>query len=159
MSQPHRLRVSRNRLVLWQCLVHFAELFEVVVFEGLPRGHPVAIVVDEEFCDDLLGIGRNVWNQLCNARAILVSEIELHVRSDSLELRQKFGARRPQNVMNFVNLVKLVVSGEQGKQGKDLKVHAANAPIIHLVIVVAVGEQALGWAVPSRANILGEGRL
>ena len=42
--------------------------------------------------------------------------------------------------MNFVNLVELIVAGEKREQCKDLKIDATNTPVVHLVIVIAVGE-------------------
>ena len=42
--------------------------------------------------------------------------------------------------MNFVDLVELIVAREEREQRKDLKIDATNTPVVHLVIVVAVGE-------------------
>ena len=61
--------------------------------------------------------------------------------------------------MDFMDLVELVVAWEERKEGQDLKVDAAYAPVVHLVIVVPVCEEALGWAVPTRADVLCEGWL
>ena len=61
--------------------------------------------------------------------------------------------------MNFVYLVKLVVSWEKWEQREYFKVNAAHSPVVHFVIIVAVGEQTLGRAVPTRADILREWRL
>jgi hypothetical protein len=42
--------------------------------------------------------------------------------------------------MNFVHLVKFVVAREQREQGKNLEVDTADAPVVHLVVVVSVGQ-------------------
>ena len=61
--------------------------------------------------------------------------------------------------MNFVYLVKLVVAWEKWEQREYFEVNAAHSPVVHFVIIVAVGEQTLRRAVPTRADILCEGRL
>ena len=61
--------------------------------------------------------------------------------------------------MNFVDLIKFIVAWEQREQGQDFKVNAANPPVVHLVIVVAVSQEALRRSVPSGADILCKRRL
>jgi len=61
--------------------------------------------------------------------------------------------------MNFVNLVQFVIAWKQREQRNYFKEDAANAPIVHLVVVVAIGEQALRRPVPPGADVLCEGQL
>ena len=61
---------------------------------------------------------------------------------------------RPDDVVDLVNLVQLVVAREERVERNDLEEHAADAPQVHLVAIVAVGQQALGRAVPPRADVL-----
>ena len=61
--------------------------------------------------------------------------------------------------MNFVHLVQLVIAWEEGEQRENLKVYAADAPVVHLVIVVAIGQQALRRPVPASADVFSEGWL
>ena len=99
------------------------------MFEYLASGHAVTIIVDEHARDDFLGVGRYIWDQLCDTRTVLVWEVELHVRCHSiyrneaslellrephlpLELGEEFRIGRSENVMNFVHLIKLVVPWE-----------------------------------------------
>ena len=56
-------------------------------------------------------------------------------------------------------MVELVVAGEEREKGQNFEENAANAPMVHLVIVIAVGEQTFGRSVPPRRNILSERRL
>ena len=56
--------------------------------------------------------------------------------------------------MDLVNLVQLVVAREQRKQRDDFKHDASDAPKVHLVAVVAVGEQAFGRTVPPGRDVL-----
>ena len=56
--------------------------------------------------------------------------------------------------MDFMDLVELVISGEQREETQNFKEHAAHPPDVHFVVVVAVGEQALGRPVPARRNVL-----
>ena len=51
--------------------------------------------------------------------------------------------------MDLVHLVQLVVSREQWEQSEHFKVDAADSPVVHLMVIVAVCEQTLRWAVPS----------
>ena len=61
--------------------------------------------------------------------------------------------------MNLVNLIKFVISWKQREQSKHFEVHTADPPVVHLVIVVAVRQQALRWPVPPGRNVLREGWL
>ena len=61
--------------------------------------------------------------------------------------------------MDLMHLVQFVIAREEGEERQNFKVDAPHAPIVHLMIVVAVRQQALGRTIPSRANILGEGWL
>ena len=62
---------------------------------------------------------------------------------------------RAEHVVDLVDLVELVLAREQGEQRKDLEEDAAHAPHVHLVVVVALGEQALGRPVPPGGDVLG----
>lgn len=42
------------------------------------------------------------------------------------------------DVVDFIDLIELVVAGEEREEGEDLKEHAASAPDIHFIPVVAV---------------------
>ena len=129
------------------------------MFEGLASRHAVAVIVDEELCYDLLGVGGHIRDQLGDARPTLRFKVEFHVAGHALELGEKFGGRSAEDVMDLMHLVKFIVSWEQREKGQDFKVDTADSPVVHLMIVVAVGQEALGWPVPSRADILSEGWL
>jgi hypothetical protein len=58
--------------------------------------------------------------------------------------------------MNFMYLIKLVISREERKEREDLKEDTADAPVVHLMIIVAIREQALRRPVPSRGDVLSE---
>lgn len=58
--------------------------------------------------------------------------------------------------MDLVNLVKLIVAWEQGEEGQDFEVDAADTPVVHLLVVVAVSEQALWGSVPPSGDVLRE---
>ena len=61
--------------------------------------------------------------------------------------------------MDFVHLIQLVIPREKREKGQDFKIDAAYSPVVHLVVVVAIGEEALGRPVPPRADILCKWRL
>ena len=61
--------------------------------------------------------------------------------------------------MDFLNLVHLVVAREQWEKRKHFEEDATQAPIVHLVVVVSIGHQALGRAVPTRGDVFRERRL
>lgn len=159
MRQTHRTWVWPDRLVVRQRLVHVSQVFKVVVFEDLAGGHAVAIIVDEQFGNDLCGLGTHVRNKFGNARPFLWLKVKLHVTGLSLKLGKQFWCWRPQDVVDLVHLIQLVVAWEKRKEGEDFEVHAAYAPIVHLVVVVPVRQQTLRRAVPSRADVLCEGWL
>jgi len=54
-----------------------------------------------------------------------------------------------------MDLVQLILPRKQRKQAQDLKENASNAPYIHLVVVVAFGEEALRGAVPPGGDVFG----
>ncbi len=78
---------------------------------------------------------------------------------DLFEFIKQFLTWSAKYIVDFVNLVQFVVAREEGEQRKNFEKHAADAPIVHFVVVVAVSHQALGRAVPARGDVLGEGRL
>ena len=76
-----------------------------------------------------------------------------------LELGEELLAGRAEYIMDLMYLVELVVSGEEREEGEHFEVDAADAPVIHLVIVVTVCQQALRRPVPSSADVLRKRRL
>lgn len=58
--------------------------------------------------------------------------------------------------MDFVDLVHFIIAWEQGEKRQHFKKDAADAPVIHLMVVVTICHQALGWSVPTSTDILSE---
>lgn len=58
-----------------------------------------------------------------------------------------------------MDLIEFVVTRKQREQGQDFKVNAADSPVVHLMIVVAISQEALRRSVPPRADILCKWRL
>ena len=58
-----------------------------------------------------------------------------------------------------MDLVKFVVAREEWEEREHLEEDAANAPVVHLVVVVAVSHQTLGRTVPPGRYVLSERRL
>ena len=81
------------------------------------------------------------------------------MRGVLLESIEDFLRGRAQNVVDFVYLVEFIVAGEEWKQGKDLEKDTAHAPNIHLVPVVPISHQTLRCAVPTRRDVLCQGRF
>ena len=118
------------------------------------------MVVVKQSDDNFLNFVGNVgWEEFFKASALLSWEIKFHVARNFLKLLQEGRVRRPKNVVNFLDLVHFVVAGEQGEQGKHFEENATEAPVVHLVIVVAISHQALGRAIPTRGDVLSERRL
>ena len=61
--------------------------------------------------------------------------------------------------MYLVHLVELVVARKEREEGKDFEVDTSHSPVVHLVIIVAIREQALGRPVPASRDVLCERRL
>ena len=57
-----------------------------------------------------------------------------------MELGQEFSIGCTEDVMNFVHLIKFVVAWEQREEGKYFEVDTADTPVVHLVVVVSVGQ-------------------
>ena len=100
-----------------------------------------------------------------NPRSIFLWEVEFHVASYSkknqtmwllLEFVEEFLGGSAEYIMNFVDLVEFVVAGEQREKTEHLEEHAANAPVVHPVVVVPVRQQALRRPVPTRGDVLRE---
>lgn len=58
-----------------------------------------------------------------------------------------------------MNLVEFIVTRKEWAQGQDFKKDAADSPVVHFVIVVAIGKEALRGPVPARADVFCERRL
>lgn len=86
-------------------------------------------------------------------------EVELHVTRLFLKLVKDGLLWGTEDVVDFVDLIKFVVSGEDRKQRNNFEKNAAHAPVVHLVIVVAVSHQTFRRAVPPGAYVLCEGGL
>ena len=147
---------NAGALILGQRPISLSQFSKVGMLEDLASRHTVIIVINEQVCNDFLALMRDVRNELCDAGALLPREVELHVRGDPLELFKQFWCWSAKYVVNFVNLVKLIVAWKERKECQYFKVDASNAPIVHLVIVVAISEQALGRPVPPRRDVLRE---
>ena len=78
----------------------------------------------------------------------LGGKVEVHVRAALLHFGQQLRCRCAQDGMDLLDLVQLVGPREEGEQGHDLKEHAAHSPHVHLVVIVAISQEALGCAVP-----------
>ncbi len=87
--------------------------------------------------------------ELADARAFLFGELELHVGSELLITVQQFLAWCTSYVMNLLDLIEFVVPREEREEREDLEKNASNAPVVHFVIVIAVGEKAFGWPIPT----------
>ena len=61
--------------------------------------------------------------------------------------------------MNLMNLVQLIGSWKQRRKSENFKEYTTDTPVVHLMIVVAISQEALRWSVPSRGDILCEWRL
>jgi hypothetical protein len=61
--------------------------------------------------------------------------------------------------VDLVHLIQFIVTWEQGEEREDFKIDAADSPIVHLMIVIAISEQTLRRSVPPCADILCERRL
>jgi hypothetical protein len=73
------------------------------------------------------------------ATLIVIPRLNLMISDLPLEFGEQVSRRRSKNVMNFVDLVELVVAREERVQREHFKVHASDSPVVHFVVVVAVG--------------------
>ena len=67
--------------------------------------------------------------------------------------------RSAQDVVDLVDLVELVVAGKNVEQAEHLEEDAADAPVVHLVIVVTVSEKTLWRTIPPGRYVLSKWRL
>jgi hypothetical protein len=58
--------------------------------------------------------------------------------------------------MDLVDLVELVISWEQWAEREDFVHNTADAPYVHFVTVIAIGQQTLWGSVPSGGDVLRE---
>ena len=77
-------------------------------------------------------------------------KIEVHVTRVFLKLIEQVLVRAAEDSVDFMNLVELVVAGKEGEESEHFEDNAPHSPEVHLVAVVAIGEQTLGSAVPTR---------
>lgn len=117
------------------------------MLQGLSGRHAVIVVVNQKFSYDIA----RFWilrNQLRQASALLLWKVELHVARHLLKLVQKLLLRRSNNIMNFVDLVEFVGTREERRECQNFKEDTADAPVVHLVIVVSISQQTLRRSIP-----------
>ncbi len=61
-------------------LILLSQLFEKRMLNDLRCGIAFVWVVDQHLGDDILGVGRHMWDKLIDAYELLRLEIKLHVR-------------------------------------------------------------------------------
>lgn len=76
-----------------------------------------------------------------------------------LKLCKQNIVRSPQYVMYFVNLIKFIVAWEERKQRKYFEKDTAHAPVVHLMVIVAICEQAFWRTIPPGGYIFCKWRL
>ena len=67
--------------------------------------------------------------------------------------------RCTEDVVYFVNLIQLIITGKQREEREHLKEDATDTPDIHFVPVMAISHEAFWCTVPSRRDVLRQGRL
>mmetsp|Transcript_28098 Transcript_28098/g.69182 ORF Transcript_28098/g.69182 Transcript_28098/m.69182 type:complete len:286 (-) Transcript_28098:170-1027(-) len=127
--------------------------------QRLARRHPVVWVVHEQLVDEVYALHAAVRDELLDAATLLGGEVEVHVLRPLLHLRQQVRRWRADDVVDLLDLVQLIGARKQWEQADDLEKHAPHTPHIHLIVVVAVRQQALGRAVPPRGDVLRVGLL
>lgn len=105
------------------------------------------VVVYQKFLDDITSLWV-LWNQFLKSRSFLLWKVEFHVACNFLELVEELFIWSSDNVMNFVYLVKLISSWEKRSQRQYFKEYTSNSPVVHLVIIVAICQQAFRWSIP-----------
>mmetsp|Transcript_61809 Transcript_61809/g.175559 ORF Transcript_61809/g.175559 Transcript_61809/m.175559 type:complete len:236 (-) Transcript_61809:438-1145(-) len=139
-------------------LLRVTELLEIGILEGLSRENSLVGVVPDEFLHQFNKIRICVRNESLDARSLLVGEIEVHVRCIPFELpTQELRIRCPEHVVDLLDLVHLVLAREEREEGHGLEPDAAGGEEVHLEVVVAIRQQALGRTVPPCADVLGVG--
>lgn len=64
-----------------------------------------------------------------------------------------------QDVVDLLDLVHFIIAWEEWEQRQYLEEDAAHSPVVHLVIVVSISHQALGWSVPPCTDVFSKRRL
>lgn len=94
-------------------------------------------------------------DQVPDARSSPVREVELNMSIlIPLESLEHVLLRSAEDVVDLVDLVELILAREEWEEAQDFEEDAADAPDVHLVVVVAFGEQAFRRSVPPGRDIL-----
>mmetsp|Transcript_35287 Transcript_35287/g.51848 ORF Transcript_35287/g.51848 Transcript_35287/m.51848 type:complete len:218 (+) Transcript_35287:610-1263(+) len=126
---------------------------EPAMAQGSSGRHALLGVVLQEAHDQVDSSRRKFRQQLHNAGALVLWEVHVRVGSANFELL-KHGLRRgAEYFVDLLDLVHLIGTREQGEQRGHLEHDTADAPHVHFVAVVPVGEQALGRSVPPRGDV------
>jgi len=110
------------------------------------------MIVDQKFSNDLCGLWV-IRHHLGDSCSFLFREVKLHMRSHFLKLVEQFFVWCSYNVMDFVHLIQLVCSWKKRSESQDFEEYTPNAPVVHFVVVIAVGKQALWRSVPPGWNV------
>lgn len=152
-SRPEVLIVHRGHVLQLR-----RELCEVFVLQSVLRGDPLGGVIGQQLGEDVLEVGgTRAGQELLQADALLLLEVDFHVGGLGLEAVEDFGLGSAEDVVDAVDLVELVFAGEEGLLCVEFEQDAAVPPDVHLLVVVAVGHEALGGPVPAGGDVVGVG--
>ena len=146
-------------------VVHGAQVFElggklceILMLECVLSGYSLVGVIGQQLVEDVSHVLRAPARQkLLYPHPLLYREIYFHVRRLALEAVQHLLPRGPEDVVDSVDLVQLVLAREERLFGDEFEEHAAEAPDVHFLIIVAVGHEALRGPVPAGGDVVGVG--
>ena len=135
-----------------------SKLLKIWMLESLCSRHSMIMVIDQKLCNDVTSI----WvlrHHLWKTRTFLVGEVKLHMTCHLLELIEQFSIWSSNYIVDFMNLIKLIGTWKKRSQSKYLEENTADAPVVHLVVIVTIGQEALRWPIPPCRNILSKWRF
>lgn len=143
---PHVLAMPRA--------VYLLQTVEAWVFQCLLSRDPLLWVVRQQFVHKIDKLRTGFGDEPLNTRTLLSWEVKLHVCGVLFELIQELFGWGSNDIMDSADLVDLVFAWEQCELAHQFEDDAADAPDVHLAVVVAVGQDALGSAVPAGRYVL-----
>ena len=118
----------------------------------------MVVVVYQQFLYDFASL-LVLRDHLLEACSLFLREVKLHVTCHFLKLIKQLFLRSSKDIMNLMNLVQLISSWKERSKCEYFEEDATDTPIVHLMIVVSICQEALRWPVPSGGDILCEWRL
>lgn len=122
--------------------------------------YPLISVIRQQFFEYIQRITGSIWRkEFLQPHSLLGREVELHMCCMAFKAVEDLLLGCSEDMVDEVHLVELIPSRKKGLFLEQFEENATETPDVHLLIVVAVGHETLGRAIPPSGYIFCVGLL